>query len=331
MRKGKVSLITPCYNGQAFTQLYIKNILCQNYPKVEVIFVNDGSSDNIEAMISEIRDAVLSKGYEFVYLSKDNGGAASAVNMALKYVTGDYLMLLDMDDELFEDAISAKAEYLDSHPEIDTVISNGYYVFEDKRRRKSWFYRKTKIDSEKMFEMILQMNFYNWPGSYMVRCNNFFKVNSGREIFQSRYGQNMQILLPAVYNGHVFFLNRYLMNYYIRERSASHSRDKSLVQQFLTGYEEIRESVVNKICRTESERQYYLQLVRVASIRKKMHYACRKNDRDELERQYTKLTEMKKVAFRDVIVHMSGKNVFFVWCYKCVCFLIERFTNRLVY
>lgn len=327
MRKGKVSLVTPCYNGQAFTQLYIKNILCQNHPKVEVIFVNDGSSDNIEAMISEIRDAVLSKGYEFVYLSKENGGAASAVNMALKYVTGDYLMLLDMDDELFEDAISAKAEYLDSHPEIDTVISNGYYVFEDKRRRMRPFLRETMVDTSRVFEGILKTTFYNWPGSYMVRCDSFWEINEGREIFQSPYGQNMQILLPATYKGKIYFINQHHMKYFVRKQSASHMADKSEQLIWARGYENIRETVIKKICHEEQEQMYYMHMIREASARQQIRHACMNGNRQEMETQYNRLKKLNALTLRDAVVYFCGENFLLRLVYKGVRYM-ERFLNQ---
>lgn len=328
--KGKVSLITPCYNGEKFTQLYIDNIKRQDYPFVQVIFVNDGSTGDMDAMVSKIKEAVSSKGYEFLYLSKENGGAASAVNLALQHVTGDYLMLLDMDDELLEKAISAKAEYLNEHPEYDTVISNGYYAFEDKRRKSCPFVKGKKVVADKIFEKLLQMSFYNWPGSYMVRCRSLFDINGDREIYQSLYGQNLQIILPATYKRRVYFMDQYLMKYYVRKQSVSHTEDKNRMLQLVNGYETIRETVVKKICHKKQEQEYYLKLIKVASIRKKLHYACRKKDRQELNRQYAALKALDAVGFLDVIVHICGQNILFTWMYKVVNYIVERVTNKVV-
>ena len=96
--QGKVSLITPCYNGMEYIQLYIDNIQRQDYPFVQVIFVNDGSVDETVSMVPRLEAVVKAKGYEFCYLSKENGGAPSEDNFRFQYVSGAYLMLQDMYD-----------------------------------------------------------------------------------------------------------------------------------------------------------------------------------------------------------------------------------------
>lgn len=326
---GKVSLLTPCYNGVKYEQLYIDNIKRQDYPSVEVIFINDGSTDNVESMVERIEKVVKDKGYEFVYLSKENGGAASAINLGLQHVTGDYLMLLDMDDELFEKAISAKAEYLNMHVEQDAVISNGYYVFEDKRRKTCPFIKGNKVDKDTIFERLLVIDFYNWPGSYMVRCDCLFELNGGREIFQSPYGQNLQILLPATYRKRVGFLDQHLMNYHVRKHSVSHTDDKSRMLQLVNGYETIRSTVVKKICK-EEEMSYYLRLINVACIKQKLKYACRVMDKEELGRQYKKLQELDASNFFDTVIYFCGKNVLLSFLYKIVIYIAERVTNKVI-
>lgn len=327
---GKVSLITPCYNGKQFEQLYISNIQRQDYPFVEVIFVNDGSTCDIDSMVVRIKEMVLSKGYEFLYLTKENGGAASAVNMALQYATGDYLMLLDMDDELYDKAVSAKAELLNCCPNIDLVINNGYYKFEDKRRKSCPFVKGKKVVPEEIFERILCIDFYNWPGSYMVRSSTFFEVNEGKEIYMSPYGQNMQIMIPAAYRKNVFFIDEYLMNYYVRKNSVSHTDSNKRMIELLSGYETIREKVVKKICKDEQERAWYVHLVKVAATRQKLKCVCRLMERVELEELYRELQKLNGVRFRDYLAFVCGKYYPFTLVYKMVLHVVERLTNRVI-
>ncbi len=327
---GKVSLITPCYNGERFLQIYINNILRQEYTEIEVVFVDDGSTDDISFMVDSIRTAVKNKGYEFVFLQKENGGAASAVQLALQYVTGEYLMLLDMDDEIFDNAVSAKAEYLRLHPETDIVISNGYYVFEDKRRHSRPFLRKKPMNAQCIFEGLLKTTFYNWPGSYMVRSKSFFEVNKGRDIFQSPYGQNMQILLPGAYRKKIFFMNELQMNYLVRKRSVSHTNSRSKMQQLLDGYEQIREKVIKKICEDMEEQKRYLHLIRVAGAKKRLRFSCRCKDKVGMKSSYERLKKLGAVDFSDSLIYFCRKNALFMWFYKGINHVIERVTNRVI-
>ncbi|MBQ3029101.1 MAG: glycosyltransferase family 2 protein [Lachnospiraceae bacterium] len=327
---GKVSLITPCYNGERFLQLYIDNIMRQEYADIEVIFVDDGSTNDISFMEDRIREAVKKKGYEFVFLQKENGGAASAVHLALQYATGEYLMLLDMDDEIFERAVSAKAEYLQLHPETDIVISNGYYVFEDKRRHTRPFLRKKPANANCIFEGLLKTTFYNWPGSYMVRSKSFFEVNKGRDIFQSPYGQNMQILLPATIRRNICFLNEFHMNYYVRKSSVSHTSDNGKMQQLLYGYEHIRETVIQKICEDMREKERYLHMIWVAGAKKQLRFSCRNKDKTGMEESYERLKSLGEVGFRDSVVYFCRKSVALMWFYKGTSHVIERVTNRVI-
>lgn len=327
---GKVSLITPCYNGERFLQLYIANIMRQEYADVEVIFVDDGSTNDISFMVDKIREAVNKKGYEFVFLQKGNGGAASAVHLALQYATGEYLMLLDMDDEIFERAVSSKAEYMQLHPEIDIVISNGYYVFEDKRRRTRPFLRKKPLNAECIFEGLLKTTFYNWPGSYMVRSKRFFEVNKGRDIFQSPYGQNMQILLPAAYRRNIYFLNEFHMNYFVRKSSVSHTSSNSKMRQLLHGYEQIRETVIKKICEDVRERDRCLHLIWCAGAKKQLRFSCRSKDKAGMKASYERLKALGEVGFQDSMVYFCGKSVLFMWFYKGISHVIERVSNRVI-
>ncbi len=326
---GKVSLITPCYNGGAFIQNYIGNIVRQQYSNVQVIFVDDGSKEDIASMENQMKEAIEGKGYEFLFLKKENGGAASAVDLALKYVTGDYMMLLDMDDELFDVAISEKADYLNEHPETDIVVSNGYYVFEDNARKTCPMLKK-EISADKILEGYLDTTLYNWPGTYMVRCDTFFEVNKGRDIYQSPCGQNIQIIFPAAYRGKIHYMNRYHMNYFVRKQSVSHTDDKKRLQYLLDGYENIRETVVEKVCESEEEREKYLRIIKVASIRKKLRYACRKKEKLELENQYKKLSSFKAVRLRDRVVYICGKNSALIWLYKAVNYILERVIKKVI-
>ena len=91
MKDPKVSIVIPVYNGANYLGEAIESALAQTYTNCEVIVVNDGSTDNTE-------EIALSYGDRIRYFAKENGGAASAVNMGISVMDGEYFTWLSHDD-----------------------------------------------------------------------------------------------------------------------------------------------------------------------------------------------------------------------------------------
>lgn len=94
----KFSIIVPAYNSQDYIKNAIESVLNQSYKNIELIIVNDGSTDGT----AEIVGYYAKKDRRIIFLSKKNGGYTSAVNFGLDYVSGDYFVLLGSDDYLNE-------------------------------------------------------------------------------------------------------------------------------------------------------------------------------------------------------------------------------------
>jgi len=105
--KKKVSVIVPVYNAEKYLAECIESILCQDYPSVEVVLVNDGSSDG---SLSVCRRYECER---VVVVDKPNGGVSSARNVGLLSATGSLLAFVDSDDRLTPDSISLLADALD--------------------------------------------------------------------------------------------------------------------------------------------------------------------------------------------------------------------------
>ncbi len=96
--KMTVSIIIPVYNAEKYLKECIESALEQTYQKIEVIAVNDGSKDNSLKILGEYSDKIK-------IISKLNGGTASALNLAIKNMTGDWFKWLSADDILYPNAI----------------------------------------------------------------------------------------------------------------------------------------------------------------------------------------------------------------------------------
>ena len=91
MSNPKVSIIIPCFNGEKYLREAIDSALAQTYENIEVIVVNDGSSDGTENIALEYGDKIR-------YFKKENGGVSSALNLGISKMEGEYFSWLSHDD-----------------------------------------------------------------------------------------------------------------------------------------------------------------------------------------------------------------------------------------
>ena len=120
-----LSVLIPAYNSQDCLSAAVESVLGQTLKNVELVCVDDGSSDDTLALLLRYAD----KDDRITVLHQTNMGQATARNVGLAYVRGKYVQFLDSDDSLREDA----AEYLVSHAEdmdLDVLYFDGVSVFE---------------------------------------------------------------------------------------------------------------------------------------------------------------------------------------------------------
>lgn len=90
----KISIIVPVYNVEKYLDRCIESIINQSYKNLEIILINDGSTDGSGAICEEWKK----RDSRIVVFHKENGGASSARNVGLDYATGEYIGFVDSDD-----------------------------------------------------------------------------------------------------------------------------------------------------------------------------------------------------------------------------------------
>ena len=130
-REPLVSIVTPCYNGAAYVDRFFETVMDQTWPHIELIFVDDGSTDDTLAKAEAWRKRLEARGITFKLLTHPNGGQASAINVGLPHVTGKYVMWPDSDDLMDPKNVELKARYLEGHPEKGLVVCDVACVDED--------------------------------------------------------------------------------------------------------------------------------------------------------------------------------------------------------
>ena len=112
MEQPKVSIIIPCYNSEAFLGETLQSCINQLYPTVEIVVVDDGSTDGSLRIARQWE----SRHSSIHVYAQPNSGVCRARNFALEKCTGDYIMYLDADDLITSDKISSQMELLTCQP-----------------------------------------------------------------------------------------------------------------------------------------------------------------------------------------------------------------------
>ena len=141
-----VSIIMPVYNAEEYLASSIESILAQSVKDFELLLINDGSTDNSPAICREyaLKDSRVR------LFSKPNGGVSSARNMGLDEARGEWVMFVDSDDWLTEDALATCLEHV---PKYDIIRCSCTMMLSEDRRVP---YPITEIaDVDELFKLLL--------------------------------------------------------------------------------------------------------------------------------------------------------------------------------
>ena len=212
----KVSLIVPIYNSQNYLEKCIKSLISQTLKDIQIILINDGSTDNSEKIIKSFDDKRI------VYISKNNEGIGKTRNLGIDKATGEFLAFVDSDDYLNEHF----CEYMYQkavNDDCDLVVCD---FFEDRNTLVGIKFKDFKdTNLRETPELINNIN--------LGPCNKLYK----KSLFDdksNRFEENLKyedapfvvkMLLSANRIGKV---NDYLTYYVIHSNSETTIRDKRM-------------------------------------------------------------------------------------------------------
>lgn len=117
----KVSVVIPAYNRADFTVEAVQSVLNQSYPNIEIIVVDDGSTDDTYKKLSNY------VGCEIEYLHHPNRGASYTRNRGIKYATGKYIAFLDCDDKYDQNKIAFSVNEM-KRQEVDMIYNSAMLI-----------------------------------------------------------------------------------------------------------------------------------------------------------------------------------------------------------
>ena len=112
-----VSIIIPTYNYGRYLSKAVKSCLDQTYGNLEIIVVDDGSTDDTRVVVEGLDSRVA-------YVHQENQGVSAARNNGLRRAKGTFIAFLDADDYLLSDSVAARVEVLLKHPDVGIVFTD---------------------------------------------------------------------------------------------------------------------------------------------------------------------------------------------------------------
>lgn len=141
----KVSIIIPVYNGANYMREAIESALKQTYKNCEVIVINDGSEDH-----GETDSIARSYGDRIRYYKKENGGVATAVNLGIQKMTGEYFAWLSHDDMFYPTKIQEQMEALAQSGNLDKIVFGNFEFLNADSGEKRIFRIENLCDNTKL-------------------------------------------------------------------------------------------------------------------------------------------------------------------------------------
>lgn len=132
MSEIKVSIIVPVYNAEQYLKQCIESLINQTYRNLEIVIINDGSTDNSPNLCSEF----ARKDSRIIYIDQANRGVSAARNVGIEHATGEWLAFVDSDDWADPDMIRNLLSFAN---QCDVVIGDYYIVNKGRARLQSFF------------------------------------------------------------------------------------------------------------------------------------------------------------------------------------------------
>jgi len=211
----KVSLYISTYNYGLYLEKAVKSVLDQNYNDWELIIIDDGSTDDTQAILAEFERNPKIR----IYRQK-NQGLTRTNNKAIKLACGEYIMRLDADDYLDENAVLVMANVLDCKPDVSLVYPDYYVVSEDgellRLERRSKVYEEDEL-----------LDLPSHAACAMIRKSCLIELGGYNEDIPRQDGYDLWLRLIQKYR--VYNVNLPLF-YYRRHGASMSSRMDSLLQ-----------------------------------------------------------------------------------------------------
>lgn len=166
--KPLVSIVIPTYNYAAYVGRAIGSCLDQSYSNVEIIVVDDGSTDNTADVVEAL---VRRHPLSLRYVAQPNTGVSAARNKGMEHASGGFIAFLDSDDCLTPDAIETRLKVLIDNPDLGIVLTEKYNRYGNDEKLHYQPRVKSDMVSDRLYEDLLLKKISSAVTSILVRAD----------------------------------------------------------------------------------------------------------------------------------------------------------------
>lgn len=221
----KVSLVVACYNKVEYIDEMLQSVHDQEYDNIELILVNDGSTDGTRQRITEWEPKLRQRGFEVIIIDQENQGVGATIKRGLTQISGDYVCLPDCDDTLEPNYVSQMVSVLDSDQKVDWVHCNMPLSITNENMKH-----------ENYLLLLLERGIWSvWRK--LIRTSYLHKCKVTENYVEDRLSQEMSINIPLALGGSFpFFINENLYHYQIRDNSIMEAARYQDIEDFFARY-----------------------------------------------------------------------------------------------
>ena len=225
----KISVIIPAYNHEMYIHDAIESVLEQTFNDLELIIINDGSTDKTEDVILEYNDPRIS------YIAQSNRGAHATINRGIDLAKGDYIAILNSDDVYHANRMEKCLRYLEKNNNLSGVFTKVQGIdeegmpVENKKTPNIQAWLKWYNDSQEFFRnndflsCMTAKNLLITTSNFFLKKSIFKKVGGFRRL---RYAHDWDMLLRLSRHHALNFYDEILLEYRIHEKNTV-QEDKS--------------------------------------------------------------------------------------------------------
>lgn len=237
----KVSIIVPIYNVEKYLEKCITSILNQTYKNIEVLLINDGSTDNSGLICDEMKK----KDPRIKVFHKKNTGVSETRNLGIKNSTGDFLFFVDPDDFIIEDSVEILYENLKKY-NSDISVGSVIPTYDENYKFENNLVELEIWNSEEALKHFLE-----------AKITSFFPVAKlfKKELFENhKFNKNYKLAEDALLlteilldkNLKIVFSSKIIYAYLQHKSSATKIKSSPFVFDTIKVYEEIYNIVIKK-------------------------------------------------------------------------------------
>lgn len=212
-----ISIIVPIYNASKYLKKCLDSLVNQTKKELEFILINDGSTDDSESIIKSYSDTRIK------YFKRSNHGIGKTRNFGINKSTGKYIMFLDSDDYLEENACEVLYEKIDKE-KLDLVVCDFYRVVNDSKIiEKIASFKNTLLKDNP--NLLLNVNLAPWNKIYR---SDLIKNNNIKFIEDLKYEDAPFVVLSLLKSKKIGKVDKTLVYYTIHEKSETTVRDERI-------------------------------------------------------------------------------------------------------